>query len=223
MDKAVYSIRHCTAETLNWDMVAPLEIKTFFEHSSDHRPVTHVRLLYDDLKLYVRFDVKDRYVRVVAEKYQDSVCKDSCVEFFVQPGPGAGYFNFEVNAGGCMLLYYIPVSSKGLAVMNQGQPVPFELVKEMNVQHSLPARIDPEIEAPCEWTVEYAVPLTVFEYYLGPLGPLTGQIWRGNFFKCADATSHPHWGMWSPITEGDRFHRPDFFGELIFLKGNKSI
>jgi hypothetical protein len=216
MDKAVYSIRRHTAATLSWEAVVPLEIKTFFEHSSDHRPVTHARLLYDDLKLYVRFDVKDRYVKAVADKYQDSVCKDSCVEFFVQPRQGFGYFNFEVSAGGCMLLYYIPVSSNGLAVLDQWQPVPFEFVKEMAIQHSLPVRVDPEIKEPCEWTVEYAIPLAVFIHYLGPLGPLTGQIWRGNFFKCADASSHPHWGMWSPITNGERFHRPDCFGELFF-------
>jgi len=31
------------------------------------------------------------------------------------------------------------------------------------------------------------------EHYVGPLGPLTGQVWRGNFFKCAEDNSHPHW------------------------------
>jgi hypothetical protein len=34
---------------------------------------------------------------------------------------------------------------------------------------------------------------------------------------CADATSHPHWLSWSPanLSEPD-FHRPEFFGTLVF-------
>jgi hypothetical protein len=45
---------------------------------------------------------------------------------------------------------------------------------------------------------------------------LSGQAWRGNFYKCGDETSHPHWGMWAPIREGFTFHQPRFFGTLHF-------
>ncbi len=99
--------------------------------------------------------------------------------------------------------------------MAEHQPVPAELVQDMNIYHSLPARIDPEIQEPTEWRIEYRIPLALFEHYLGPIGPLSGQTWRGNFYKCADKTSHPHWGMWAPIYEG-WFHQPAKFGELIF-------
>jgi len=37
----------------------------------------------------------------------DEVWKDSCVEFFIQPRPDAGYFNLEMNAGGAHLCCYI--------------------------------------------------------------------------------------------------------------------
>jgi hypothetical protein len=46
-------------------------------------------------------------MRSVATQYQEMVCYDSCVEFFVQPEPHLGYFNFEFNRGGTMLIYYI--------------------------------------------------------------------------------------------------------------------
>jgi hypothetical protein len=216
MNKKSHSIFRCTSSAPDWSSIVPAEIGFFFAHSSDHRPQTAVRLAYDDAGLHVRFDVQDRYVRAVAERYQDSVCKDSCVEFFVQPKVGGSYFNFEVNAGGILLLYRIPVAIDGTAQMDRLEPVPFELVREMEIFHSLPARVDPEITEPCEWSIEYKIPFELFQHYLGPSGSLAGQIWRANFYKCADATSHPHWGMWAPIPDGRRFHRPEYFGELIF-------
>jgi len=215
MDKKRYVIQP-TDGSPDWSAVQPIEIDFFFEHSSDHRPCTQVRVLYDNDQLYVRFNVADRYVRAVAENYQDSVCKDSCVEFFVQPKAGANYFNFEVNAGGIMLLYCIPVAADGSAQMDQLQPVPFDRVKEMKIRHSLPSRIEPEITEPCEWTIEYSIPLYLFEQYGLLSRPLAGQTWRANFYKCADTTSHPHWGMWSPIPDGRSFHRPEYFSELVF-------
>jgi hypothetical protein len=205
-----------TSGAPDWSAVQPIEIDFFFEHSSGHRPRTQARLLYDNDQLYVRFNVADRYVRAVAEKHQDPVCKDSCVEFFVQPKAGESYFNFEVNAGGVMLLYCIPVAADGSARMDQLQPVPIDRIEAMQIRHSLPSRIDPEITDPCEWTIEYNIPFSLFETYGLLSRPLAGQIWRANFYKCADATSHPHWGMWSPIPDGRRFHRPEHFSELVF-------
>lgn len=215
MHKKNYSILR-TSGPLNWSSVPPLKIDTFFEHGSDHRPQTEARVVYNDHQLMIRFDVIDRYVRAVAQNYQDPVCKDSCVEFFVQPNAGGLYFNFEVSAGGCLLLYCIPVSPEGVALMDERQEVPAELVKEINIQHSLPSCIDPERDEACEWSIEYNIPLSLFEHYEPIARPLTGQTWRANFYKCADDTSHPHWAMWSPIPDGRSFHRPDCFGELVF-------
>ena len=201
---------------VDWAAVAPLQIDTFFLHSSDHYPQTEARVVCDDQQLTVRFDVCDRYVRSVAQNYQDPVCKDSCVEFFVRPGSADYYFNFEVSAGGCMLLYRIPISADGKAQMDERISVPAELVNGVNIQHSLPSRVDPEIEESCDWSIEYNIPLSLFDHYQPLPRPLVGQIWCANFYKCADETSHPHWAMWSPILDGRRFHRPEYFGELVF-------
>ena len=217
MDKPDYLIERKPEGALDWEGVRPLDIAHFFDWGSDFRPRTQARLLYYDDQLYVRFDVADRYVRVVEKSYQGDVCRDSCVEFFVQPSPDFGYFNFEINAGGCMLLYYIPVSPEGKSLLGeQHLAVPLDRVQGMNIQHSLPARVDPEIQEACDWFVEYNIPRTLLEHYVGALGSLAGQIWRANFYKCADATSHPHRSMWSPIPGGGSFHRPDCFSELIF-------
>ena len=42
-----------------------------------------------------------------------------------------------------------------------------------------------------------------------------GEVWRGNFFKCVEENSHPHWASWSPVDEFN-FHLPQCFGVLRF-------
>ena len=180
--------------------------------SSEHRPETTFRVLHDGANLYVCFRVRDRYVRSVQTAYQAQVCTDSCVEFFVQPKPGKGYFNFEVNAGGTLLLYYVedPVRTPhGLA---KSTPVSEALGREVEIRSSLPRVVEPEIAEPVDWEVRYQVPLKVFEAYVGSLD-MKGAVWRANFYKCGDKTSHPHWLSWSPVTALN-FHLPACFGEL---------
>jgi len=46
---------------------------------------------------------------------------------------------------------------------------------------------------------------------------MSTKVFRGNFFKCGDETSHPHWASWSPISEELNFHRPETFGSIVLL------
>src|SRR4030042_3323879 len=91
----------------SWGEVPILEIAHFHPSSSGHRPPTQARLQYDQRYLYVHFRVEDRWVRAVGRRFQDPVWADSCVELFVRPRQDRGYFNFEMNCGGVLLLYYI--------------------------------------------------------------------------------------------------------------------
>src|SRR6266568_4603148 len=90
-----------------WSAAGTLEINCFRTEGSDHRPLTAVRLLYNTEGIHGIFHVQDRYVRCVRANYFDEVWKDSCVEFFAQPKPDCGYFNFEFNCGGAFLCSYI--------------------------------------------------------------------------------------------------------------------
>ena len=92
-----------------WQLAETLRVTHFPWEDSGHRPNVQARALYDSEALYIHFRVEDQYVRAVAEKFQDSVCVDSCVEFFVSPlADSEAYFNFEVNCGGTMLLHRCP-------------------------------------------------------------------------------------------------------------------
>jgi hypothetical protein len=198
-----------------WSRAVPLDIVHFRPEGSDHRPLTQARLLYNDTAVYGIFKVADRYVRCVTTEYQGQVCNDSCVEMFVQPKAGKGYFNLEFNCGGTMLCHYKTDPALGVGTARERMVLAEAELRQIQVYHSLPAVIPTEIEGPVEWFLEFALPLEVLERHVGPLGPLAGREWRGNFYKCADATSHPHWGSWSPVDERN-FHLPRCFGILRF-------
>ena len=113
-----YTITRATlplgSPTADWDspvfrQAETLEVANYPWPDSGHRPVTNARFVYDDEFLGISFRVEDRYIRAVAQKFQDSVCLDSCVELFVSPLPDSeAYFNFEVNCGGTILVMRIP-------------------------------------------------------------------------------------------------------------------
>jgi hypothetical protein len=197
-----------------WAPVKPIELTQHMGDRPEHFPKTCVKLLYDDENIYVVIRVKDQFVRAVARRDQDSVCRDSCVEFFFTPGTdtAVGYFNLEMNCGGTMLFHF--------QIMPRTESVPLDAedLKRIEVAHRLPKIIDPEITEPTTWTVEYRIPLDLLAKYCPSTKmPAPGITWRANFYKCADDTSQPHWLTWSFV---DRprpdFHVPKSFGTLRF-------
>jgi len=200
-----------------WHTAAELSIDQFHPKSSNHRPVTRARMLFDKTHLYVHFSVSDRFVRCVQTEYQSRVSSDSCVEFFLQPRESAGYFNFEINCGGTLLLYYIEDPTRTeTSMFRKYTIVPERLGETVRIATSMPRIVQPEMTAPVDWWVACAAPFALFEEYVGPVAPASGERWRGNLFKCGDASSHPHWASWAPIGEILRFHQPEFFGNLQF-------
>lgn len=198
-----------------WTGAEVAEISQFRPESSKHRPRTSVRLLHDNEAIYGMFEVQDQFVRSTRTAYQSEVWKDSCVEFFAQPRPGHGYFNFEFNCGGAFLCCHITNPERTPSGFREYTRLPERIGSLIRVRSSLPSRIDPEIADPVTWTLQFSIPLAVFEQYPGPLGALNGQTWRGNFFKCAEEVSHPHWASWSPVDEFN-FHLPRCFGIIRF-------
>ena len=202
-----------------WADATTLAVSHFRPESSTHRPRTLARLLHSPAGLSGIFRVEDRFVRSVHTEYLSEVWKDSCVEFFAQPRPGRGYFNFEFNAGGAHLCSYIVDPERTPEGFKEFTRLPAELGRTVAVRSSLPRVIEPERVEPVTWTLQFFIPFALFEHYIGPLGPLAGQTWRGNFFKCAEEVSHPHWAAWSPV-DAFNFHLPHCFGEIRFEPAN---
>jgi hypothetical protein len=220
----LYSVRRTAAppaldgnhESAAWQQADALRIDQFRPESSDHRPATEVRLLYDDDHIYALFRVRDRFVLCTHTDYHGDVYKDATVEFFVKPKLDKAYFNFEINCGGTMLLSY----NDGKGRMPDGSVdathVPWEQASQVAIYHSMPKVVSPEIEDTVDWTVACRIPFTLLETYVGPLGEVAGQEWRANFYKCAEDNSHPHWATWSPVGGKLDFHQPRYFGSIRF-------
>jgi len=199
-----------------WGSANVIDIAIFRDRSSDHHPKTQCKLLYNEQGIYGLFQVEDQYVRSVATKFQDSVCRDSCVEFFVEPAGGKGYLNFEFNCGGNMLVYQVIDASRGKNGFADYYILTEDDVDGMQQFTTMPPVVEPEITEPTTWRRGFFIPLSVFAKTTGLQSTeLSGQIWRANLYKCADKTSHPHWASWKPIT-ATNFHLPECFGEIIF-------
>jgi len=198
-----------------WRGIDPITIDLHMGQEPSHRPLTQAKLAWDADNLYVIFRVEDRFVRAVADQHQQMVCQDSCVEFFFTPGNDikTGYFNLEVNCIGTILMYH------QLARGQDKREIDSEDLAQIKIAASLPQGqlIDPEIQNPTVWTVEYALPWRMLQRYAPVNAPAPGVGWRANFYKCADQTSHPHWLTWSkiPLPNPD-FHQPAYFGTLMF-------
>lgn len=199
-----------------WEPADIVKVDHYYAQSSDHRPRVRAKVLHDESNIHVIFDVQDQFVRVLAKGYQAPVCRDACVEFFVRPRPDKGYLNFEASGGGAMLCYYIENHERQPGGFKKFTKLTDQQLGQVKVLHTLPGQVEPEIAEPIHWSLAYAIPRSLIEAYVGPTGPWAGQSWRANFFKCADACSHPHWASWSPIEGKLNFHEPAFFGQVMF-------
>lgn len=196
-----------------WKDVPSDPIRNYMGEKPEHFPTTEVKIAYGGMVIYVMFRVADRYVRAVAAEHQGNVWEDSCVEFFFTPGSdiSSGYFNLEMNCGGTMLFHFQREPGK------ERQVIPLSECSKIRRAHSLPRIVDPEIEEPVTWTVEYWIPIALLKPYCPVATPAPRVEWRANFYKCADKTSHPHWLTWSPVNSPTpNFHLPQFFGILEF-------
>jgi hypothetical protein len=198
-----------------WKDIPALEVSCYRQESSLHRPQTQCKLLYDRERIYGIFHVNDRYVRCVHIGFQSEVYKDSCVEFFVQPKASSAYFNFEFNCGGALLASYITDPTRIAGSVRKFIQLTPEDNQEITRYSSLPGTVEPEIARPITWFLGFSIPFTVLGRY-ATIPPEAGsQVWRANFYKCGNETSHPHWGSWSPVRELN-FHLPADFGEIRF-------
>jgi hypothetical protein len=136
-----------------WQQAETLKVEHFRPEGSDHHPDTSARLLYDAKGIYGIFQVRDRYVRCVRTQYHDPVWKDSCVEFFAQPRPDRGYFNFEFNFGGAFLCSYITNPERMPEGFKEFIKVPASIGQTIRVKSSLPQRVEPEITTPVVWAL----------------------------------------------------------------------
>ncbi len=197
-----------------WKNIRAVEIKNHMGSLPRFFPEVSSKMMYDDENLWLIFRVKDQFVRCITSDINGPVWEDSCVEFFFAPDtalPGQ-YFNLEMNCGGTPLMHYNLVAREKINPLDPSE------IKNLEIAHTLPKKIDPEIKEPVNWNVECRIPLGFLKKYSKITAPGPGVEWKVNFFKIAENNSNPHYLTWTRVDNPvPDFHLPRFFGKIRFI------
>ena len=202
-----------------WAKAAAEDYGYWHEKGSEHKPQTTFRALHDGNNVMFFWYVKDKYVRIVHTAINSMVCEDACVEAFLQPlAIEKGYTNLEINAGGIIHASLVRNWTRAPGGFSDFEYISKDNIRRITAKGNLPAVIDPETAEDTDWWMIVRVPRAYLENIFGPLGPLDGQTWKGNFCKCSDCSSRPHWGTLMPQCPDLNFHMPDYFSPIHFGK-----
>ena len=197
---AQYFEQHETYEyvdMLNWPTEYP------------YKPDCRFKIARSSDALYLFFKVVENNVKATYTNDNDPVWQDSCVEFFFQGPNQKTYNNFELNCIGTCLAAERAGREEGVVMFG---PEKMSRIKRYATLGDQPFN---EIKAGFEWKLTFAIPFDL----LGLDKNNLPERVKANFYKCADGTSNPHYLSWSLIsTKQPDFHRPEFFGDLIFVK-----
>lgn len=189
------------------DIINPMGEKPLFS------PSVKAKMMYDDDFLYVIFHVNDKYVNCKVTDINGPVYEESAVEFFFSPDPEFPdrYFNLEINCGGTPLMHYNDFSKK------ENRPLDSADIMKIDIAHSLPEVVDPEIIDEVTWTLEYRIPVAMLKKYSRIEDPRPGVKWNANFYKIAEKGTNIHFLTWSLVDNPEpNFHLPRFFGKINF-------
>jgi hypothetical protein len=184
-----------TIEILNWHDKYP------------YKPITYFNIARSRDSIFIKYSVQGSMIRAIYSNDQEPVHEDSCVEFFCMPIGAEKYTNFEFNCIGTCA-----ASSRKSRREDIFHFSP-EVLQSIKRYPSMGRRAFNEMEGMFEWELTVQIPMKLLG--VDPEN-LPGKI-LGNFYKCADGTNSMHFLTWSPVpTPTPDFHRPEYFGELIF-------
>ena len=191
-------------ELPDWSLIPQAQIATY-PWGGEYRPLAWARLCFVPGRGFLlRLECEETDPKATYAKINDPVCKDSCLEAFLnfKPElPGCGYLNLEANAKGTFLCGYGKDRYGRKSLGDLG--VPYPTVTPFSTESSW------------GWVAE--IPLPLLQQVYGEAEFVPGDRIKGNFYKCGDELQTPHFLSWNPIQiEQPDFHRPDFFGTLEF-------
>lgn len=181
----------------DWESANIAEMNENYWTEFTYKCNSYAKVLYNDDAIYVRMRSDEMPVVAKYTERYSPVCLDSCMEFFFAPDlNNEGFFmNIEINALGA---FVTGAGIKGDRIRCADDEAQFEIKTRLYEDG---------------WGVSFKLP---FDYIKKYAGECTENM-KGNFYKCGSETGHRHYGMWNMIkTEKPDFHRPEFFGNLIF-------
>lgn len=186
--------------TPDWSKIPVMPIDTPYKGSEKFPITAQAQLCWDDEGILVHLSAVESDIRNELTGPLDSVCNDSCLEFFFSPTEAPTYFNIEFNLNCAMYLGYGNCIDDLIRLTFEGEN-----------------RFDPHANRTNDgWEIFYHVPFSFVKQFFPGFKAYEGLHFRGNCYKCGDLTPNPHYFSWNPIVgEPFTFHRPDCYGELI--------
>ena len=173
-----------------------------------YRPEVKFRIAHTGDKILLKYYVREKNIQAKETVFNGNIYKDSCVEFFISPLNDGNYYNFEFNCIG------VPHVAYGEGRHNR-QLLPVEILKEIKTASTLGTEPFPEKQGDFSWELFVQIPLSCFLH--NTISQLNGITSKGNFYKCGDDLSEPHFVTWNPVnTENPDYHRPEFFANIKF-------
>ncbi len=184
------------------------------------KPSVQFALAHDCDSLMLHCMVTENSVKGDFSQDFSKVWEDSCFELFLSPDSDcplsenadagsnhSGYYNIECNCLGALYFCYGP----GRADRLQAPAAALAQISRWTSLGVVPFGILSGIRS---WEIALKIPVSSF--FAGNI-LLPGAKMRCNIYKCGN-TLHPHYLSYFPInTVSPDFHRPDFFGNLLFF------
>jgi len=168
------------------------------------KPEAEFSIAYGDDAVYLKFMVSEKHYRSVHTNINDPVYEDSCVEFFIGFADDEGYYNFEFNAQGALLV--------GWGKNRERKHLAPALLNNIKCYSSVSVLDQP---LPFKWELITVIPFSVFSEH--QIDTLRNVTCRANFYKCGDKLPEPHFLCWNKIeADAPDFHRPEYFGNILF-------
>ncbi|MDP4205542.1 MAG: carbohydrate-binding family 9-like protein [Bacteroidota bacterium] len=173
-----------------------------------YKPEVKARIGYWGKQIWIKFYVREKNILARTTSVNGDVYKDSCVEFFLSPRDNGYYYNFEFNCIGTPHVGY------GGGRHNREHISPF-YVNQIQRKSSLGDLPFGEQTGDFSWDLTVVIPKSVFVNDV--VANFSGLESKGNFYKCGDETSDPHFVTWNPIdTETPDYHQYSSFGSILF-------
>lgn len=200
-----------SAEELNkvFDTLPANEINECnWQDSFPYMPKATFKMFHDGNTLYIKFDVTENDIHTLVTQDFGEVWTDPCVEFFVSPENNSEYYNFECTCIGKMLLAWHPKDAPK-------ENAPLELLNTIERIPSLGKENFALRKGENQWSLIEAIPAKAL--FRSGIDTWSNKTMHANFYKCGDNLPTPHFISWNAIKWHEpSFHRPEFFGELIF-------
>jgi hypothetical protein len=194
-----------------WRLAQPVSL-VLTESGKPPLQPTVARMLYDDDFLYAAFHCADSDIWGALPNHNDPIYREEVVEIFLDPARRRRcYVEIEVSPLNVTFEAYVLNDPRCPALQALTQWTCRGLRTAVHVEREM----TPRGRLGKFWNCEMAIPFNQIPD-APHVPPKPGDRWRANLYRIDRAPRRVELSAWSP-TGAPNYHRPEKFGELLFL------